>query len=76
MKVTNRQVDVYKSIADIFLKAIITIVLLICFCIVLYFLLTSTPTWEKTAPLGAIELLMAGSFYKLTNHFFPNQNNS
>lgn len=72
MKVTNRQVDVFKSLTDIILKIIITIVLLVCFCIILYFLLTSTPTLEKTVPLGAIDLLMAGSFYKLINHFFPN----
>lgn len=73
MSVSKRQIDVYKELVDMVLKAIIAIVLLVCFCIVLYFLLTSPPNWEKTAPLGLIETLMAGSFFKLMPHFFPSK---
>lgn len=75
MAITRRQIDVYKELVDMILKAIIALVLLVCFCIVLYFLLTSEPNWEKTAPLGIVEALMAGSFYKLMPHFFPDRKN-
>ena len=71
--INKRQVDVYKALTDMVLKAIITLVLLCCFCVVLYFLLTSEPTWSKTAPLGAIDGAMAATFYKLIPHFFPDK---
>lgn len=69
--ITKRQVDVYEALTNIILKAIIAIVLLVCFCVVLYFLLTSEPTWQKTAPLATIDGLMGATFYKLIDHFFP-----
>jgi hypothetical protein len=71
---TRRQITAYQEISDIFLKVIITIVVLGCFVTVLIFLLTSEAVWQKTAPLSAIELLMAGSFYPVIKHFFPRRN--
>jgi|APHig6443717497_1056834.scaffolds.fasta_scaffold14166_3 hypothetical protein len=74
--ITKRQADVYKLLTDMILKAIIALVLLFCFCIVLFYLITSEPTWQKTAPLGIIDGMMAATFYKLIGHFFPDRNNS
>ena len=74
--ITRDQVNVYKELMDMIMKNIIAFVLLACFCVVLYFLLTSEPSWPKTAPLTAIEALMAGSFYKLMPHYFSSKTDS
>lgn len=69
--ITKEQAQVYKVIADIIQKFILTIVFIIVFCFVMYFLLTSDPQWAKTAPLATVELALAGTVYKMATHFYP-----
>jgi hypothetical protein len=74
MSITKKQVDVYKELSDMILKIIITIILIICFCIVLGFLLFSEPTWAKTAPLSVIESILGIAIRPLMKHFYPDKN--
>jgi uncharacterized YccA/Bax inhibitor family protein len=71
MNIDKEKVEVYKVLADIIQKLMLTIVFSIVFCVVIYFLLTSDPEWAKTAPLAAIELALAGTVYVMVKHFYP-----
>lgn len=71
MKISKDQADVYKIIADIFQKLLLTIVFIITFCIVMYFLITVEPKWSKTLPLGIIEGLLVNNVRRMVLHFYP-----
>ncbi|WP_288438138.1 hypothetical protein [uncultured Chryseobacterium sp.] len=71
MNVTKDQANVYKILTDIILKFILTIVFILAFCAVMYYLLKAEPQWAKTAPLATIELVLSGTVYKMVDHFYP-----
>lgn len=75
MNISKRQADVYKIIADIFLKCIITLVSLGVFIFILYEFFNTECSWESKVPLGVLEALIAGTLYKMFDHFFPKANN-
>ncbi|AOW10032.1 hypothetical protein [Flavobacterium gilvum] len=76
---TQKQVDLYRELNDIKLKATITIVVLLCFVIgflfVIYLICSKHP-WQNTALVGTLDGLIAMSFPYILKHHFPNRTTS
>jgi magnesium-transporting ATPase (P-type) len=71
---TKRQVDTYKALTDLVLKAIITLIVLGCFAggfVFVIYLIYSNHPWQNTALIAAIDALIGISLPVILNHFFP-----
>lgn len=75
---TRGQVNVYQAIADLILKAIIVMAIVICFLVGFGFLIylnyLNRP-WQNMALLGAVDAMLAWSFPYILKHYFPSRNN-
>lgn len=74
MNLSKRQADTYVILSNIILKFIVTIVSLAVFVIILYMFFNSDCNLESKIPLGIIEAILAGTLYKMFDHFFPKAN--
>lgn len=76
---TRGQVNVYQAIADLILKAIIVIAIVICFLIGFGFLIylnyLNRP-WQNMTLLGAVDAMLAWSFPHILRHYFPSRNSN
>lgn len=72
MALNEDQVAVYKILCDMLAKLLITIALIVAFFIVLNCLIKST-TELDVYKFGALETLLAGSFYVVVRHHFPSE---
>jgi hypothetical protein len=75
MNISKRQADVFKIMTDIILKCIVTFVSLGVFVFILYEFFNTECSWESKVPLGIVEAILAGTLYKMFDHFFPKANN-
>lgn len=76
---TKRQVDTYKALTDLVLKAIITLVVLGCFTggfIFVIYLIYSNHPWQNITLIGIIDGLIGVSLPIILNHFFPKRSES
>jgi hypothetical protein len=70
MALNEKKVQVYNAITNMICKLLITLVLIGAFIYVLVYLVQAkdpTDIWK----LGAIEAALAGSFYVVVKHHFP-----
>lgn len=74
MSINKRQADVYTIISNMILKCIVTLVSLGVFIWILFKFFNTDCNWENKIPLAAIELILAGTLYKMFDHFFPKAN--
>lgn len=74
MNLSKRQTDTYVILSNIILKFIVTIVSLGVFVTILYMFFNSECNLESKIPLGIIEAILAGTLYKMFDHFFPKAN--
>ena len=73
---TQKQINIYRELNDIKLKAIITLVVLGCFVVgfgFVIFLICSNHPWQNTALVGTLDGLIALSFPHILKHHFPNR---
>ncbi len=71
MTITDEKIKIYKLLADIIIKFVLSISILVAFFIILFNVLKpSNPAITKLT-LGFIDLILAGTLYKVYTHYFP-----
>lgn len=74
MALTEEQLQVYSSATNLLLRIIFSLVFLLAFIVVLgcllYFCFKSKGA-EITAPLGAVDAVLAGTLYPAVKYIFP-----
>ncbi len=72
---TKSQVDVYRALTDMVLKALIVVVVLGCFTVgfsfVIYLIYSNRP-WQNIILLTSLDGAIAASFPYILKHYFPN----
>lgn len=74
MNITKRKADIYVIVGNMILKSVVTFVSLGVFVSILFMFFNSDCNWENKIPLGIIEVILAGTLYKMFDHFFPKAN--
>jgi hypothetical protein len=64
------KIRVLQAINNMRLKTLVTISILVAFFVILAFVCFAK-TWEDRAVFGALDGILGGTMYPLTNHFFP-----
>lgn len=73
---TKNQVDIFRELSHIWMKIIITIIVVGCYVAVLVFimyLIVSDKPWENVALITGFEAILTFCMPQLMKHYFPNR---
>lgn len=68
---TNRQVEVYKSITNLIIKTVLSVTIVGIMVAILIFLLNCNQSWEKTTALATLEAVFGVVIHQAFRHYFP-----
>ncbi|TPN84052.1 hypothetical protein [Aquimarina algicola] len=72
---TNRQVEVYKSITNLIVKTLLSLTIVGIMVTILVFLLQCDQSWEKTTALATLEAIFGFVIHQAFRHYFPSTKN-
>ena len=66
----KENIFVWEALSNMLIKIVLTIVSIIAYFIILYYIINSK-SLEERLTFGALDSMLTFTYYKIVNHYFP-----